>query len=96
MKAIVSKILGVSKSFINFIWPLITKQAGASLAVLLPIAYQIVKELAKNNNLKNSQKREEAFKQLVTEVKKEGIDAGDSLLNLAIEMAVNVLKDSVK
>jgi hypothetical protein len=96
MKAIVSKILGVSKSFINFIWPLITKQAGASLAILLPIAYQIVKELAKNNNLKNPQKREEAFKQLATEVKKEGIEAGDSLLNLAIEMAVNVLKDTLK
>lgn len=96
MKAIVSKILGVSKSFVDFIWPLVTKQVAVSLATLLPIAYQIVKELAKSNNLNNSQKREEAFKQLVKETKKQGLEAGDSLLNLAIEMAVNVLKGAIK
>jgi hypothetical protein len=96
MKAIVSKILGVSKSFIDFIWPLVTKQVAVSLATLLPIAYQIVKELAKNNNLNNSEKRQEAFNQLVNETKKQGLQAGDSLLNLAIEMAVNVLKGALK
>ena len=96
MKAIVSKILGVSKSFIDFIWPLVTKQVAVSLATLLPIAYQIVKELAKNNNLSNSEKRQEAFNQLVNETKKQGLQAGDSLLNLAIEMAVNVLKGVLK
>jgi hypothetical protein len=96
MKAIVSKILGVSKSFIDFIWPLVTKQVAVSLATLLPIAYQIVKELAKNNNLNNSEKRQEAFNQLANETKKRGLQAGDSLLNLAIEMAVNVLKGALK
>ena len=96
MKAVVSKILGVSKSFIDFIWPLVTKQVAVSLATLLPIAYQIVKELAKNNNLNNSEKRQEAFNQLVNETKKQGLEAGDSLLYLAIEMAVNVLKGALK
>jgi hypothetical protein len=96
MKAIVSKILGVSKSFVDFIWPLVTKQVAVSLATLLPIAYQIVKELAKNNNLSNAEKRQEAFNQMVSETKKQGLQAGDSLLNLAIEMAVNVLKGALK
>jgi len=96
MKTILSRILGVSKALIEFIWPLITKQAGASLAILLPIAYEIVKNLAKNDNISNSQKREEAFDQLYSVAKKEGMQAKDSLINLAIEMAVNVLKDAIK
>ena len=96
MKTIVAKILGVSKSFLNIIWPLLTKQLGTSLAVVLPIAVGIVRELAKNNNISNSEKRQEAFNKLSGAVKNEGIQAGDSLLNLAIEMAVNILKGSIK
>jgi len=94
MKTIISKLLGVSKSFIDFIWPLITKQVGASLAALLPLAFNIVKELASNNNINNSQKREEAFNKLSDAAKSEGISAASSLINLAIEMAVSNLKAS--
>ena len=94
MKTIVSKILGVSKSFIDFVWPLLTKQVGSSLAVLLPLAFNIVKELAANNEITNSQKREEAFNKLTNAAKNEGINAASSLLNLAIEMAVSNLKVS--
>lgn len=92
MKTLISKILGVSKSFIDFIWPIITKQVGASLSSLLPIALAIVKELANNNNISNSQKRDEAFKKLSEAAKNEGMNAASSLLNLAIEMAVTNLK----
>ena len=94
MKTIVSKILGVSKSFIDFVWPLLTKQVGSSLAVLLPLAFTIVKELAADNGITNSQKREEAFNKLTSAAKNEGINAASSLLNLAIEMAVSNLKIS--
>jgi hypothetical protein len=94
MKTLISKILGVSKSFIDFIWPLITKQVGASLAILLPLALSIVKELANNNNITNSEKREEAFNKLSDAAKSEGINAASSLINLAIEMAVSNLKVS--
>jgi hypothetical protein len=92
MKTLVSKILGVSKSFIEFIWPLITKQVGSSLAVLLPIAFNIVKELANEGGMSSSQKRKEAFKRLSDVTKTEGLNAASSLLNLAIEMAVTTLK----
>lgn len=94
MKTLISKILGVSKSFIDFVWPLLTKQVGASLAVLLPIALSIVKELANNNEISNSQKREEAFNKLADAAKTEGLNAASSLLNLAVEMAVTNLKVS--
>jgi hypothetical protein len=94
MKTLISKILGVSKSFIDFVWPLLTKQVGASLSVLLPIALGIVKELANNNEISNSQKREEAFNKLADAAKSEGLNAASSLLNLAVEMAVTNLKVS--
>lgn len=94
MKTLISKILGVSKSFVDFIWPLITKQVGTSLSILLPLALGIVKELANNNNITNSQKREEAFNKLTNAAKNEGVNAASSLINLAIEMAVSNLKVS--
>ena len=73
---------------------MLTKQVGTSLAALLPLAFNIVKELAANNEISNSQKREEAFNKLTNAAKNEGINAASSLLNLAIEMAVSNLKVS--
>lgn len=94
MKTIISKLLGISKSFLDFVLPILTKQVGNSLAILLPIALTIVKELASNNNYNSSQKRDEAFKQLSSAAEKEGINAATSLLNLSIEMAVTNLKSN--
>lgn len=96
MNKFFSKVVGASKTVVSFILPLVTKQVGVSLAALLPVAYEIVKGLAKNNNLSNAEKRQEAFNQLADATKKQGLQAGDSLLNLAIEMAVNVLKGALK
>jgi hypothetical protein len=96
MKSLISKILGVPKLLWAFVWPLVTKQVGLSLTVLLPIALSIVKELAENNNISNSEKREQAFEKLADAAKNEGMNAASSLLNLAIEMAVTNLKVSSK
>lgn len=96
MNKFFTKVVGASKTVLNFILPLVTKQVGVSLAALLPIAYEIVKGLSKNNNFSNSEKRQEAFNQIADATKKEGLNAGDSLINLAIEMAVNVLKGNLK
>ena len=96
MKSLISKILGVPKLLWAFVWPLVTKQVGMSLTVLLPIALGIVKELAENNNISNSEKREQAFEKLADAAKNEGMNAASSLLNLAIEMAVTNLKVSSK
>jgi cadmium resistance protein CadD (predicted permease) len=96
MKSLISKILGVPKLLWAFVWPLVTKQVGMSLTVLLPIALGIVKELAENNNISNSEKREQAFEKLADAAKNEGMNAANSLLNLAIEMAVTNLKVASK
>jgi hypothetical protein len=96
MKSLISKILGVPKLLWTFVWPLVTKQVGMSLTVLLPIALGIVKELAENNNISNSEKREQAFEKLADAAKNEGMNAANSLLNLAIEMAVTNLKVASK
>jgi len=96
MKTLISKILGVPKTLWLFVWPLVTKQVGVSLTILLPIALSIVKELAENNNISNSEKRQQAFDKLTDAAKNEGMNAAGSLLNLAIEMAVTNLKVTSK
>lgn len=92
MKALFAKLLGIPKQVLEFLVPIVTKQLGTSLAVLLPIAFGIVKELASVENLSNKQKREKAAKELTAAATAEGINAANSLINLAIEMAVNKLK----
>ena len=92
MKSLISKILGVPKTLWTFLWPLITKQAGSTLVVLLPVAYQIVKDLASNNNISSSEKRQQAFDQLLDVAKNQGITAATSLINLIIEIAVTNFK----
>jgi hypothetical protein len=94
MKKVIAKLLGISKSLWDFIWPLLSRQLSSSLSRLLPIALGIVKELAQDNNISSSQKREQAFNKLSDVAKNEGIQAANSLLNLVIEMAVTNLKVS--
>lgn len=94
MKTLISKLLGVSKSFLDLLWPIITKQVGASLASLLPIAINIVRDLANDKNMSNGEKQQEAVKRLSDAAKNEGFNAAASLLNLTIEMAVTNLKVS--
>jgi hypothetical protein len=67
-------------------------QAADSLSRLLPLAAQIVGELALTNGLGNAEKRGKAFDRLQAAAATEGIRAGASALNLAVEMAVAELK----
>lgn len=92
MKKLLAKIFGVSQQIWEFLSPILSKQISSSLSKLLPIALNIVKELATNNNLSNKQKKEKAFKDITDIAKDEGLSAANSLINLAIEMAVTRLK----
>ena len=96
MKTLLSRILGVPKTLWTFVWPLVTKQAGSTLVVLLPVAYQIVKDLASNNNISSSEKRQQAFDQLIDVAKNQGITAATSLINLIIEIAVTNFKSTLE
>jgi len=92
MKTLLLKLLGISQPLLDFFMPLLTRQIGDSLSRLLPIALEIVAELATKKNLTNAEKRAAAVNRLTSEIKVEGIAATNSLINFAIEAAVQKLK----
>jgi hypothetical protein len=96
MKSIVVKALswltGASKSVLEFIIPILRDQTARLLADILPIALEIVSSLLTSNK-SNEEKRNAAFQRINTIAKERGIEAANSTINLAIELAVTRLKD---
>jgi len=92
MKNLLAKILGISSAVLNFLLPILKSAIAGSLERLLPLALQIVTELAVNNQLGNAEKRGVAVSRLADAAKAEGITASVSLVNFAIEAAVQKLK----
>jgi flagellar basal body L-ring protein FlgH len=96
MKSIVVKALswltGASKSVLEFIIPILRDQTARLLADILPIALEIVSSLLTSNK-SNEEKRNAAFLRINTIAKERGIEAANSTINLAIELAVTRLKD---
>jgi len=92
MKTLLLKLLGISRPLLDFFMPLLTRQIGASLSRLLPIALEIVTELATRVNMTNAERRGAAVHWLTSEIKVEGIAATNSLINFAIEAAVQKMK----
>jgi hypothetical protein len=76
----------------RFILSLFERGIVEYLEKLLPIAVDIVTILAQNNTLTSEQKRTEAVRQLGDTAKNIGIDVGLSVLNLAVEMALQKVK----
>ena len=100
MKALLAKILasvlGVSKSLAAFFIPILTGAVATSLETLLPAALSIVTELALNNQLGNAEKRALALGKLQNIAADSGIKCGVSVLNTAIELALQNLKTTTK
>lgn len=92
MKTLLAKILGISRGFLEWLLPILQNQIASSLEVLAPVALSVVAKLARDGGLTSAQKREEAFKQLSEAAKAEGLSAGASVINAAIELAVLKLK----
>jgi len=64
---------------------------------LLDIAISVVEEIQKEPEvLTNEKKRKLAFKRIKEKLKESEKEAKDSLINLAIELAVNYLKELSK
>jgi nicotinamide mononucleotide (NMN) deamidase PncC len=76
----------------RFILSLFERGIVEYLEELLPAAIGIVTKLMQNNTLTSEQKRTEAVKQLGDSAKSIGIDVGLSVLNLAVEMALQKVK----
>lgn len=61
---------------------------------LLDLALEIVTDLA-TSDLSNSEKRDTAFDKIKEKLVEEGKEVGDSLINLAIEIAVTKIKSKL-
>jgi len=90
-------VTGLSKSawayFENYVLPVLKTDAGQLLIQLAPIALSVVTQVEQNGGLPND-KRDAALAQLKSAAVSAGINAATSVLNTAIENAVQQLKAS--
>lgn len=91
-KKILGWFTGASKTVFEFITPILQRSVSELLARILPIALEVVSSLATDDKKTGAQKRNEAFKKIKDISIKQGIDAGNQTINLAIELAVSNLK----
>jgi hypothetical protein len=87
----ISTITGASKSVIEFIIPILRDSASSLLKELLPIALEVVSSLLTSNK-SGSEKREIAIEKIKATALREGINASNRTVNLAIELALSKLK----
>lgn len=97
MKTTLIKILirltGASRQLIDLILPILRDSAGRLLADLAPVALEVVKSLADSPH-SGAQKREAAARLVQSHAIAEGRRASLSLVNLAVELAVQNLKSA--
>jgi len=90
-----SKIWAWLKSFgsdvLVFLTPFGKLLAKSGGQVLTTIAVNAVTTMA-NTNMTNAEKREAAFKQITTDAKAKGLEAGENVIRAVLELAVASLK----
>ena len=91
MKALLAKILGISKAVLDFYLPIMKRVFASGAAALLPVALEIVKSLATNGTT-GAEKREKAVSLLQSYARQEGISAAESIIRQTIESAVQNMK----
>jgi hypothetical protein len=79
----------------TLIKPVITLLLSSVVSQALPMALEIVESLA-TKDLTNTEKRNEAFKQISDKLAEDGHTLTTSVINLVIECAVQALKAKVK
>jgi hypothetical protein len=88
----IGAITGASKSVIEFIIPILRESAASLLRELLPIAMEVVSSLLTSDK-SGDEKRKLAVERIKDTAVKEGINASNRTINLAIELALAKLKD---
>ena len=88
----ISAITGASKSVIEFIIPILRESATSLLKELLPIALDVVSSLLTSDK-SGDEKRKIAVGKIKDAAVKEGINASNRTINLAIELALAKLTD---
>jgi hypothetical protein len=91
MKTILAKLMGLSRSLLEFYLPIFRELMISGMDSLLPLALEIVASLAEEKGT-GAKKREEAVLQLQDVARNLGIRASESLVRLTIESAVSRLK----
>ena len=76
----------------NFYAPILKQLIAEGAATLLPLALDIVRELADSSKT-GPQKREAAVKKLTQAAVRNGIDASESVIRFTVESAVQKLKN---
>lgn len=92
MKSFLAKLAGIPSLIWNFYAPILKQIIADGASALLPLALDIVRELADSSKT-GSQKREAAVKKLTSAALRNGIDASESLIRFTIESAVQKLKN---
>lgn len=91
VKKFFDKSVSLFKSFLKEVF---TQSTTIVLASIQTAALDIVNELVKTD-LSNEEKREEAFDRIKLYIKDEGLNVKDSLINLAIELALTKIKNKI-
>jgi hypothetical protein len=91
MKSFFTFLFGVPAKIWNFYAPILKQLFADAASNLLPLALDIVLELADAEKT-SSQKRESAVKKLGAAAQRNGIDASESLIRFTIESAVQRIK----
>jgi len=92
---IVGFFAGISPKILEFIKPAVSAILRSGGDTLLQIAFEAVIDMSKTDML-NSEKREIAFKKIRNRAKELGLQALESDIRLAIELAVKFLKEQNK
>lgn len=95
MKTLFAKILGIAGSVFDFFIPILRKVTADGLAELLPLALEIVTALA-SQKISGEKKFDTAVKRLTARAQQLGIEASASIINFAVEAAVQKLKEGGK
>jgi len=91
MKSFLAKLAGIPSIIWNFYAPILKHLIAEGVASLLPLALDIVRELATSDKT-GAQKREAAVKKLTSAAIRNGIDATESLIRFTVESAVQKIK----
>lgn len=85
---------GIIKTFRSFLKQVFTSSTELLLAQIKDFAVEVVTTLGKTD-LTDSEKREQAFKDIKEYAINKGLNVKDSLINLAIELTVTYLKNKI-
>jgi hypothetical protein len=91
MKSFFATLLGIPSKIWSFYAPILKELFVDAASNLLPLALDIVRELADTSKT-GSQKREAAVKKLTSAAIRNGIDASESLIRFTVESAVQRTK----